>query len=71
MKTKIQQIPTFETAEDIIQFRRVDNMPGFTHRVVINRGAYIGYLGDHCKPSRKAAQYFLNRWHKEMRPIID
>ena len=53
-------IPTFETeAGDVVQFRRIYDVPGCTHRVIINRRA-VDYLG-FGKPSAKSAKFFLDK----------
>lgn len=54
-------IPKF-IAEDgtTIEFHPVNDVPGFTHRVVINGQAVRDWLG-HGKPSAKAAHFFYDK----------
>lgn len=35
-------------------------VPGFTHRVIINRHM-VGYLSDKCRPSKDTARFFLEQ----------
>ncbi len=59
-------IPTYRSeAGDTIQFFPVNNVPGFTHRVVINGQATRDFLGDHVKPSAKHAEFFFAKNQKK------
>ena len=55
-------IPTYRNeAGDTIQFFPVNDVPGFTHRVVINGQGTRDFLGDHVKPSAKHAEFFFQK----------
>jgi hypothetical protein len=65
--TKMQAIPTYESADGtVIQFRCIDDMPGFSHRVTVD-GVAKDWLSNECKPSAKVAEYFYGK-HAEKAP---
>ena len=55
----MKTIPTFMAENgDFIQFFRVTPpVPGYSHRVTINRAA-VDWLSDNSRPSKKTAEYF-------------
>jgi hypothetical protein len=65
MKTKIKltSIPTFgDGIGNQLQFVRIKDTPGFSHRVVINRRA-IDWLANNSKPGMRAARFFYEKHH--------
>jgi hypothetical protein len=61
---KLTNIPKYR-AEDgtTIEYAPVKDAPGFSHRVLIN-GIPVDWQGNHRKPSKKSAVYFLEK-HKD------
>lgn len=60
----MNNIPTYEDSDgNVIQFRRVQDVPGYSHRVVLN-GLAVGWLGVDFKPSSAVAGYFLREHGK-------
>jgi hypothetical protein len=59
-KMSLKAIPTYEGEGVTVQFRKIHNIPGFSHIVVIN-GHKKDYLWDKCPPSTKAALYFVKK----------
>jgi len=61
---KMLFVPTY-VCEDgtVIQFFKHENLPGFSHRVVIKTPGEqtIDWLGDHIKPGKTVAEYFYEK----------
>lgn len=61
----MKYIPKFLAADGAaVEFFPDSNVPGYTHRVVINGKATRHWLG-HGRPSAKAAEFFLELHRKE------
>ena len=59
---KITNIPTYRFENGtVIQFFKVDKLPGFSHRVTINSIFVKDYLGNSFKPNQKVALYFYKK----------
>ena len=57
----MKHIPTFaDTHGNVVVFRRVADVPGFTHRVIVNQVA-TGWLASSHKPNATNAKYFLQQ----------
>lgn len=57
----MKAIPYFADKHgNTVVFRKVSNVPGFTHRVVVNMVA-TGWLASTHKPNAKNAAYFLQQ----------
>jgi len=57
----LKHIPYFEDKEgNTVVFRRVQHVPGFTHRVIVNQVA-AGWLAVGFRPTATNAQYFLHK----------
>lgn len=58
-----QDNPTYfdESGEWRVTFYPIKDLPGYTHRVVIN-SRKAGYLGEGSRPSGKTAAYFLENF---------
>ncbi len=58
-------VPTYrDEAGNIVSFKAVAHIPGFTHRVIINQRA-VDYLGDNAKPSAKVAEFYFRKHYSE------
>jgi len=57
-----KMIPTYSDGSNEIRFLPLDQskgaLPGFTHRVIINRRS-VGFLADTHKPSAKVAEFWM------------
>ena len=40
-------------------FVKIDNAPGFSHRVIVNK-KQVAWLSDQFRPSEKTAEFFIN-----------
>jgi|HubBroStandDraft_2_1064218.scaffolds.fasta_scaffold269998_4 hypothetical protein len=49
---------------NVVGFIPMTNVPGYTHKVIVNR-EQVGWLGDGWKPCAKSAAYFLGMWLKK------
>lgn len=59
-----RSVPTFRDDDgNVVSFKTVTNIPGFSHRVIVNYKP-VDYLGNHEKPSAKTAAFFFEK-HKE------
>jgi hypothetical protein len=57
----MKQMPYFADADgNTVLFRRVRQVPGFTHRVIVN-GVPTGWLAVGFRPTAKHATYFLKQ----------
>ena len=57
----MRAIPTYEDkAGNIIQFRTIHNIPGFSYRVVRN-GLAVDWLRNDQRPSAKVAAYYAEK----------
>ena len=55
------RIPTFaDTHGNTVVFRKVRDVPGFTHRVFVNNTA-TDWLAQGLNPTTKTATYFLRK----------
>ncbi len=63
-------IPTYKSGGNTVQFYRVSDVPGFTHRVIFN-GVAVGWLAHDHKPNRKAAQFFAEKHRAKLAFITD
>jgi hypothetical protein len=66
---EMKVVPSFYCTVDgfgyTITFHRLNHeadgaVPGFTHRVIINRHM-VGYLSEKCRPSKDSARFFLEQ----------
>lgn len=61
----LKAVPTYSDGKHTVTFVALDPakgaMPGFTHRVIINRKS-VGFLNKDHKPSLKSAEYFLSKY---------
>lgn len=53
-----------DKAGNTVVFRKIRNVPGFTHRVIVNQVA-TGWLASGFKPTAKHAAYFLAEAQKQ------
>lgn len=61
---KMTFVPTFHSdAGDVVVFAPVSDVPGFSHRVLVNN-TRVGFLSQDFKPSAKTASYFLEEANK-------
>jgi hypothetical protein len=59
-------IPTYHDENgNKVEFFPVNELPGFTHRVVINGVFAKDYLGDHCAPSAKVAKFYFEKHNRK------
>lgn len=63
-----KQIPTYSDGTNEIRFLPLNPskgaLPGFTHRVIINRRS-VGFLAASHKPSAKVAEFWMKEYgHK-------
>jgi hypothetical protein len=57
--TKIEARPTFVADGRTVQFVPCTGVPGFTHRVIVDRER-VGFLANGFRPNAKAAVYYLS-----------
>ncbi len=56
-----KEIPTYlDKNGNTVVFAKCCSVPGFTHRVLINRRA-VDWLSNEYKPSAKTAEYFFTK----------
>lgn len=66
---RMLKVVMFVSGEDRIEFWPVKNIPGFTHRVLVN-GKKAGYLHHTVKVNQKSAQFFLAKaWSANYSPV--
>ena len=60
----LKMIPTYGDGTNEVRFIAIDHskgaMPGFTHRIIVNRVS-VGFLSAKFKPSAKVAEFFLQK----------
>jgi len=62
-KPTVTTIPSYLVDGKLVQFWPVTNVPGFTHRVVIDRES-VGFLSNDYRPSGKVAIFFTEQGTK-------
>lgn len=46
---------------NVVEFKPINDVPGFTHRVIVNNKA-VDYLDNkHARPTAKVADFFYNK----------
>lgn len=65
----MREVPTYRddcgNMVVFVKFASDYNMPGFTHRVIVNRTS-VGFLKEGFKPSAKAADFFLQKLQEKV-----
>ena len=63
----VKTIYQFPSGPRAIEFVAVENVPGFTHRVLAD-GCPCGWLSSDFRPSKKTAKYFWSLHHGLRKP---